>query len=443
MGQPLAAPVIVEVTDSRGQPVEGVTVEFALTSAGAGAEIVPSTAITDAKGRAQAHVLLGNKLGFQIGEARVALDGAASPKTTFRALAVSANPGNGGPRASFNWHCQDLTCQFTDGSTDSDGSLMGWAWRFGDGGTSTERQPTHSYSNPGTYTVMLSVTDNHGSTDESSTQINVAVPPPSQGNHSPQAEFDVQCSALTCAFADRSHDDDGTIASRLWSFGDGATSTERNPSHSYGTPGRYQVILTVRDNDGAADTQTHEADPTAPPPPPPPPPPANIPPRAEFQVSCRELACTFTDQSKDDDGTIVSWQWNFGDGATSTERNPSHSYGAPGRYQVQLTVRDNAGAADTKTHEAEPSAPPPPANKVPDAEFEVHCQKLTCTFTDKSKDDDGTIVGWQWSFGDGVNSDEQNPVHTYADPGHYDVSLTVTDNGGATDARTHRADVKN
>jgi PKD repeat protein len=59
-----------------------------------------------------------------------------------------------------------------------------------------------------------------------------------------------------------------------------------------------------------------------------------------------------------------------------------------------------------------------------------------------SKDEDGTIVGWHWSFGDGLESNERNPVHTYADPGHYDVSLTVTDNNGATNTKTRRADVK-
>ncbi len=445
VGQPLTSPIIVEVTDAKAEPVEGATVEFALTSAGAGAEIVPSTATTDATGRAQAHVLLGSKVGLQVGEARVALDGATSLKTSFTALAISDSSSNHSPRADFSSQCVELTCQFTDSSTDTDGSLTGWAWNFGDGGTSTEREPVHSYSEAGTYTVTLSVTDSEGSSDESSTQVAVSSSPPPPANNPPQAEFELSCQQLRCTFTDNSTDSDGSIVGRQWDFGDGATSSERNPSHSYGTAGRYEVLLTVTDNDGATDSKTHTAQPEAPAPPPPPEP--NKPPNAEFEVHCGGLTCSFIDTSKDDDGTIVTWRWSFGDGATSTERNPSHSYGTAGRYDVLLTVTDNDGAADAKTRtaEAEAPAPPPPPpepNKPPDAEFEVHCSGLTCTFTDKSKDDDGTIVSWQWSFGDGANSNQQNPVHTYAEHGHYDVFLTVTDNAGASDTKNHRADPK-
>lgn len=370
VGQLLPAPIVVQVTDARGQEVEGTKLEFVLTSAGTGAEIVPSTATTDARGRAQVRMLLGDKAGLQVGEARVVGAGATAPKTTFSAMAVSPGPDNGGP-------------------------------------------------------------------------------PPAQSNKSPQAAFEVTCQDLTCTFTDQSSDDDGSVVSWQWNFGDQATSTQRNPSHSYQTAGQFAVLLTVRDNAGAANTTAHQADPSAPasPPPPPPPPPANKPPQAEFEVHCSDLRCTFTDRSKDDDGTIVSWRWDFGDGSTSTERSPAHSYRTAGRYQVRLTVTDNDGAGASKTHDAEPSAPPPPpppppANKPPEADFDIHCKHLNCTFADRSKDDDGTIVAWHWSFGDGDDSNERNPVHTYDDPGRYDVSLTVTDNVGATDTKTRRADVK-
>ena len=446
VGQPLAAPVIVEVTDAKDEPVEGAIVEFALTSAGDGAEIAPATATTNAEGHAQAHVLLGSKVGLQTGEARVAVDGATAPTASFSAVAVADSLANRQPRADFDWHCEDLDCQFTDASTDSDGSVTGWLWHFGDGDTSTEREPSHSYTTEGTYTVTLSVTDDGGSSDESSSQVTVngpAAPPP---NNPPRAEFGVDCVELRCTFADNSDDDDGSIESRLWDFGDGATSTARNPSHLYGAPGRYEVVLTVTDDDGAVDSKTHDAEPSAPPPPPPPPP--NDPPRAEFEVDCVDLRCTFADNSDDPDGNIVSRLWDFGDGATSTERNPSHSYGAAGHYEVVLTVTDNDGASDTQTHTAEPSAPPPPPpppppdNEPPHADFDVHCSGLTCTFNDKSKDDDGSIVGWQWSFGDGATSIEQSPVHTYAISGHYDAVLTVTDDRGGTNTKTRRADAK-
>jgi PKD repeat protein len=434
VGEPLTAPVVVEVTDADRDPVEGVTVGFALTSAGNGAEITPASAVTGPDGRAQAHVLLGDKVGLQTGEARVMGDGSALPTTTFAALAESPAGGGNPPSAAFTWDCDGLTCQFSDGSSD-DGTLSGWVWMFGDGASSIERNPSHAYAASGSYSVTLTVTDDESESDIAANQVSVTAPPPPPANDAPQAEFSVSCQNLTCSFTDQSTDGDGTIASRRYDFGDGASSTERNPSHTYAAAGQYSVTLRVTDDDGADDTQTHTASPTAPPPDP------NDPPHAEFEVTCQELRCTFVDRSEDRDGSLASWAWDFGDGSTSTERNPSHTYAAAGRYTVLLVVTDNDGAADTKTHDANPTAPAP-TNDPPQADFDAHCDHGTCAFTDKSKDDDGAVVSWAWDFGDGTTSTEQNPVHTYAERGRYDVQLTVTDDGLATGSKTKRVDVK-
>jgi PKD repeat protein len=440
VGQPLADPIVVKVTDGGGDPIEGATVEFALTSAGEGAGTTPPSARTNLEGRAQAFVLLGDKLGVQSGEARVVADGPTSPKATFTALATS--PDNRVPRADFDWSCEGLTCGFTDASEDSDGTVTGWSWTFGDGGTSSEREPEHSYASGGTYTVTLTVTDDGGSTDESSDEVTATAPSAPPANRAPRADFAVSCQDLDCAFTDQSEDQDGTIESRHWDFGDGTTSTERNPSHSYGSAGQYDVTLTVTDDDGAEDGRVRTVEPEAPAPPPPPP--ANDPPQAEFEVSCQDLRCTFVDRSTDGDGSVAAWRYEFGDGASSTERNPSHTYAAPGRYEVLLLVTDDDGAADTRTRTAEPAAPPPPppGNVPPEADFDVRCRKLTCSFEDKSKDDDGAIVSWSWNFGDGNTSSERDPVHTYATPDRFDVVLTVTDDRGATDTKERRADPK-
>ena len=443
IGQPLTAPVVVEVTDEAGDALEGVTVQFAITSAGTGAEIAPPTARTNEGGRAQAHILLGDKIGLQTGEASVVVEGGAAPTTSFSALAVAADGGNDPPRAEFDWSCDDLTCRFTESSSDADGEVTGWAWQFGDGGASTEREPTHRFDDPGRYTVTLTVTDDGGATDASSHEVNPSAPGPTPpSNKAPKAEFEITCDDLRCSFTDRSTDEDGTIESRAWDFGDGATSTQRNPSHTYASPGQYDVTLVVTDDDGATDSRSRTASPESPPEPPPPPPPSNQPPRAEFEAECQELRCTFVDRSEDDDGSVASWEWNFGDGATSSERNPSHSYASPGTYEVLLLVTDDAGAADTRTHSVRAESPPPPPppppgpdNKRPKAEFRVDCSGLTCVFTDESRDDDGVIVSWAWNFGDGATSSERNPVHTYADEGERDVLLTVTDNQGASDTK--------
>ena len=436
VGNPLSEPVIVEVKDAAGAPVEGAIVQFAFTSAGDGAQVAPETTETDTLGRAEAHVVLGSKIGLQTGEVRVLREGSDPLRDTFSAVAFADD--NHAPVAVFGWDCDALVCRFSDTSTDDDGDVTGWSWRFGDGGTSTEREPTHRYGAPGSYTVTLSVTDNGGARDDASEQVTAAAAsPPPASNAPPQADFELVCDNLRCSFTDRSDDPDGQVVRRQWSFGDGGSSTERNPSHTYAAAGQYEVRLVVTDDDGAEDDRMQTAEPNAPSPPPPPP---NAPPSAEFEVECQDLGCVFVDRSADPDGSVVRWQWSFGDGASSSERNPSHSYQSSGRFDVLLVVTDDDGAADSKTHPAEPKAPE--ANRPPRAEFEVHCDHLTCAFEDKSRDDDGAIVSRQWNFGDGTTSDEQNPTHSYTERGRYDVQLTVTDNDGASVTKSHRADVK-
>jgi PKD repeat protein len=435
VGQPLPNPVVVEVRDAAGAPVGGATVQFAFTSAGDGAQIAPETAETDALGRAEAHLVLGSKIGLQTGEIRV-LRGAGDPlRGTFSAVAFAED--NHPPVAGFGWTCTGLVCRFSDASTDDEGDVTGWSWRFGDGATSTEREPTHSYAGPGSYTVTLTVTDAGGASDDASEQVTAtATTPPPTSNAPPQADFEVDCDNLQCTFTDRSDDPDGAAVQWQWSFGDGASSSERNSSHTYASAGAYEVRLVVTDDDGANDDRTRTARPEAPPPPP-----RNEPPSAEFEVECQALTCVFADRSADPDGSVVRWSWNFGDGASSNERNPSHTYQSPGPRDVLLVVTDDDGAADSRTHSAEPKAPE--ANKPPRAEFDVHCDHLTCAFEDKSSDEDGVIVSRQWSFGDGGTSGEQNPTHSYAARGRYDVQLTVTDDDGASVTKSHRADVKN
>lgn len=171
VGELLTAPVVVKVTDAEGLPVEGATVGFELTSAGDGAEISPPTATTDAAGHAEARVILGSKVGLQTGEARVIVEGGDVPKTSFSAVATPDAPGNPppepnkGPQADFDVHCSRLTCTFVDKSKDDDGVIVSWQWSFGDGATSSERNPVHTYGEEGKYNVLLVVTDDRGASD--------------------------------------------------------------------------------------------------------------------------------------------------------------------------------------------------------------------------------------------------------------------------------------
>jgi PKD repeat protein len=332
-------------------------------------------------------------------------------------------PSNEPPDADFNWSCDDLTCHFTDSSEDDDGTITSRNWNFGDGSTSNEVNPSHTYATEGDYTVILTVTDNGGLTDDAQDVVDPEAPPPP--NQAPTAEFTWQCDELDCEFESQSSDADGQIEDYSWSFGDGDESGSQNPDHSYSEGGTYQVTLTVTDDDDATNSVTHAVSVTAPPPP-------NQDPTASFTESCADLTCSFNSAaSGDPDGTIVSRSWSFGDGGTSTEENPSHTYAAGGSHDVTLTVTDDDGATDQTTHQVTVTAP----NSPPSAGFSPpSCTTgQPCQFIDASTDSDGQIVGWSWDFGDDQTSSAEDPANTYALAGSYSVTLTVTDDAGGTD----------
>ncbi len=261
----------------------------------------------------------------------VADDGSLIRAATFgRSVWEYAPSGNASPVADFTFTTNNLSASFTDVSTDSDGSIVSRAWNFGDGNTSTATNPSHTYATAGSYPVTLTVTDDGGATNTISKTVTVAT-----SNVPPTANFGFAVAYLTANFTDGSTDNDGSIASRSWSFGDGATSTAINPSHTYATAGTYSVTLTVTDNLGATGSITKPVTVAA-----------NVPPTANFTFSTNNLAASFIDASTDGDGSIASWAWSFGDGGTSTQQNPSHTYAAAGSYTVTLTVTDNAGATN-------------------------------------------------------------------------------------------------
>jgi PKD repeat protein len=160
-------------------------------------------------------------------------------------------PPNVPPVANFTFTTSALTASFTDTSTDSDGTIVSRSWNFGDGTTSTLTNPSKTYAAGGTYSVVLTVTDNVGATSSKTSSVTVVVP-----NVPPVANFTFAATDLTVAFTDTSTDSDGTIASRSWSFGDGTTSTLVNPSKTYAGSGTYTVTLTVTDNSGASNAKS-------------------------------------------------------------------------------------------------------------------------------------------------------------------------------------------
>jgi len=254
------------------------------------------------------------------------------------------------------------------GSTDSDGTIVSQSWAFGDGATSTDANPSHTYTTAGTFAAVLTVTDDEGA--KNSATVSIVVSPAPTGNQPPVAKATATPTSgpapLTVKFSSLgSSDSDGTIASQSWNFGDTQTSTEANPSHIYTAAGTYSAVLTVTDSAGAKATSTVSIVVSAPPA-------GNQPPVAKASATptsgTAPLTVKFSSAgSADAEGPLASTSWNFGDNTpVSTEANPSHVYTAPGTYSAVLTVTDSAGAKATSSVSIVVSAVPPAGGEAVD-----------------------------------------------------------------------------
>jgi gliding motility-associated-like protein len=240
--------------------------------------------------------------------------------------------------------CLNVSTQFTDLSNSSPGDpINSWSWAFGDGGTSASQNPSHTYQNPGSYTVTLIVTTILGCKDTISQPVTVYNPP--LANFS---QPDSGCSPVCTSFNDLSTSIDGTVTSWLWSFpgGSPATSTSSAPSSCWYTPGNYDVQLIVTTNFGCKDTllipQYINVYPW---------------PAAQFCVTPSQAPVTnpvftFCDLWSSD---VISWVWDFGDGSAldSTNTDPVHSYSAIATnndfysFNVCVYVQNQYGCRDT------------------------------------------------------------------------------------------------
>jgi PKD repeat protein len=161
----------------------------------------------------------------------------------------------------------------------------------------------------------------------------------------------------------------------------------------------------------------------------------NLPPQAAFSSSLTPLKVKVDGSSStDSDGTIASYAWDFGDGATDTGATASHTYSAAGSYTVALTVTDDRGATSTSSQSVTVAKP---VNVAPTAKLSVASDGLAVTADGSgSADSDGTISSYAWSYGDGGTDTGATASHHYAAAGAYVIRLTVTDDGGATDTAT-------
>jgi len=402
-----------------------------------------------------------------------------------------------------------LVVQFTETST---GSPTSWWWSFGDDSTSPLPNPSHTYRKNGTYSVTLTVTNMAGTNarkrtitvyeptlmvsplsgkagsmvtatgssfyyDEKSasritlffngieitrdipmtrsgtmgsftasfiipadtapgsytvraeSQADGAETPFTVTNLAPRALIDATPPSgkapLSVHFnGSRSYDEDGSIRSYSWNFGDSKSATGPAADHTFSQPGEYRVILTVTDNQGSLGTSSFiiRTD--------------NTPPIADARGTPASgpdpLTVNFDGTfSHDPDGKIRSFSWDFGDGSGEQTSSTSHQYRDPGSYTTVLTVTDDLGA--TGKDEVVITV----GNEHPVAVIGISAKSgsvpLMVTFDgSRSFDPDGTALTYSWDFGDGTTGASKTTSHTYEEEGTYDISLVVTDMHGAS-----------
>ena len=305
------------------------------------------------------------------------------------------------------------------------GNIINYTWNFGDGTQASLTSPTttHSYSKAGSYTVKLTITDLHGCKDSMTIPNYVTI-------ESPKASFSLSsltaCKSSTVSFTDQSITDGvHPITTWLWNYGDGNSQSQStgNSSHIYPTAGYYTPSLKITDNLGCSDSTTLNS-------------PLIIDKVAAVFTSIDSSSCTNTQVTLTNSsfGTgPLSYLWDLGNNASSTDSTASTMYTTDGSYTVKLVVTDSLGCKDSlikpnyiniETIQAAFSQ----------SDSTILCFPYRVSFTNNSVN----YTSQLWDFGDGSTSTLVSPSHVFAVSGTYNVKLIVYGPGGCIDSTVHQ-----
>lgn len=341
-------------------------------------------------------------------------------------------PPNGTPTANFTVSSPrevgtDIRFDATS-SVDTDGSIVSYRWDFGDGTANSGATVLHSYDRGGTFTVVLTVTDDRGLTATTAQQISVSA------TTNPSASFVL--SPTNPALGDRvvfnaSASTAATgrqIVSYAWTFGDGDSGSGVITDHTYRSVATFTVVLTVTDDLGRTGTSSRtvlvgtQARPTA---------------SFVFSPSTVDVGQPIVFEGGASTApppeTIVTYAWSFGDGTIGSGRSVTHSYALSGTYNVVLQVTDSAGQQATASQTVTVGVTGQPTSSFvfsptnPDVN-----QAILFDGTASTAPSPRTIVSWAWNFGDGTTGVGRTASNTYTTAGTYAVVLEVTDSGGQT-----------
>jgi PKD repeat protein len=319
------------------------------------------------------------------------------------------------------------------GSKDPDGTITTYEWDFNYDGRTFHNEATgpivsRQYPDgPATVVVALRVTDNAGASQIGTTQVTVLNVAPLVEAGGPYTGQAGQVITLAGTATDAGLIDQTGLSYR-WDFGDGSIGNGPIVSHSFGGAGSYTVKLTVTDKDGGQGSDTATVQVSR----------LNQAPQAVISGPDKGMAgesLNFSGSgSSDSDGSIVSYVWQFGDGATASGVEVSHTYAAAERYTVQLTVTDNEGLTATASKVVEIdqiieiNLPPTAVLTGP---TNGRAGESLSFSGSGSSDSDGIIVSYSWDFGDGNMGEGPDVSHTFIAPGSYKVTLTVVDDDGS------------
>ena len=300
-----------------------------------------------------------------------------------------------------------------------------YSWNFGDGSDSVEGENvTHTFTDNGNYTIILTVTDDDGATASSTLDIVVSNIAPIIEEIIGETEVSEGQEAIYSAIASDAGDDTLTYN---WNFGDGSIASGKDVTHIFADNGNYTVTLTVTDDDNASTTQTLDVIVN------------NVPPAIEEILGNTEVSegqeVSYSAISFDPGDDTLTYSWNFGDGSIASGKDVTHTFADNGNYTVTLTVTDNDNASTSQTLDVTVNNVAPVIEEIIGDINVSEGQEVSyiALVTEPGND----TLTYSWDFGDGSDSVEgENVTHTFADNGNYTIILTVIDDDGASTTQT-------
>ncbi len=312
-------------------------------------------------------------------------------------------PGSGGLGTEFEFDAS--------GSSDPDGNITHFSWDFGDGATGSGKVARHQFNSSATFHVKLTVKDNHDSTAQAIRDVRVenTKPPvphfnvsPAHGSVNTPFRFDASSST-----------DDGHIVRWDWSFGDGTSDQGRIIQHEFKRPGDFYVHLEVTDNDDLTNAiEKHVSV-------------KGKLPVADFTVtpSFGDVNTIFTfdgSKSHDEDGQIVAYDWNFGDGAKTAGKIVTHKYSSNGTRSVELAVTDNDGQENFHSRQVSIDPPVPSGGTVCTIKSDRPKTGIYGTVLEVNQGGENVLIKLQYTDHNGITFEDYNCSNAFFKCGDLD-----------------------